>query len=130
MPRTVKQADTMLEFNGNHLTPWQPRSPARNRTYYQRNFGIAQMPMSFCALVFFGLFVAIIGTLHAMREARRRRETWILQALYNATEATRERLPHSSDKYHDQVWLPLCNLIANHANRLGWPPKSASSKTA
>jgi hypothetical protein len=77
--------------------------------------------MFMCAIEVLGLLIAVITAVRVIREASRRRETRMLGDLYGAQEAAGGRRRRPSDDYRDQVWLPLCNLIAEAAGHLGRP---------
>jgi hypothetical protein len=95
------------------------RCARSSRPVFSSRNPVLVVPLHSLELV--GLLIALIAAVRAIREARHRRETRMLQSLYGAKEAARDRLRRPSDDFHDQVWLPLCNLIAEQANRLGRP---------
>ena len=68
----------------------------------------------FCALELLGLVIAVVAAVIAMSQAKERRASKMLADLHGAAPTRR-----ASEEYHDQVWLPMCKLIEEHAVRLG-----------
>jgi len=67
-----------------------------------------------------GLVIAIVSTVLIWREVRARNNARMLAMLHAAREGGGDHARRASDDFHDQVWLPLCQLIGGHALRLNY----------
>jgi hypothetical protein len=74
----------------------------------------------FLAIEIVGLVVAIVSTFVVWRELRHRTELRMLASMQAVRDASPRRPRRASDDFHDQLWLPLCELIAAQAEKLDY----------